>query len=59
VNRIATYDYTTGALTVLDTLIGIDNCMSPAYSPDGRNIAFFADGKLYLIMREGTPCTPE
>ena len=59
VDRIATYDYTTGTLTVLDTLIGISNCMSPAYSPDGRNIAFFADSKLYLIMREGTPCTPE
>ncbi len=51
VNRIGTINYATNEFTILDTLIGIDNGMAPTYAPDGRNIAFFANGKLYIIKR--------
>ena len=52
VDRIGTFNYVTNEFTILDTLIGIDNGMAPTYAPDGKNIAFFANGKLYIIKRE-------
>jgi len=50
-NRIGTFDYISARFTILDTLVGIDNCTFPVYAPDGRRIAFLADGQAYIILR--------
>jgi hypothetical protein len=52
VNRIATLDYITFQLTVIDTLIGITNCSAPAFSPNGKKIAFLANDKVYIMTRQ-------
>ncbi len=52
-NRIGTFDYLSGRLTILDTLVGIGNCTFPVYAPDGRRIAFLADQQAYIILHGG------
>jgi hypothetical protein len=53
-DRIGTFDYINKDLTILDTIIGIDQCTAPVYAPDGRKIAFLSgsDHKAYIIYRE-------
>jgi hypothetical protein len=51
VERIGIFDYYEKQFTILDTLIGIENCQSPKYDHAGKNIAFFANGDLYIIKR--------
>ncbi|MFH1893007.1 MAG: hypothetical protein ABIK83_10055 [Candidatus Zixiibacteriota bacterium] len=51
VDRIGTFDYTTGEFATLDAEIGLENCRAPAYSPDGLKIAFISDGKVYILFR--------
>jgi eukaryotic-like serine/threonine-protein kinase len=36
-------------------LPGTDNAVSPFWSPDGKQIAYFADGKLYRVGATGGP----
>jgi WD40-like Beta Propeller Repeat len=50
-NKIGTFDYLSNRVTILDTLVGIDNCTFPVYAPDGRRIAFIADRQAYIIFR--------
>ncbi|MDD5425725.1 MAG: hypothetical protein PHN52_04490 [candidate division Zixibacteria bacterium] len=51
VNRIGIFNYYGNQFTILDTLIGIENCQSPKYDHAGKNIAFFANGNIYIIKR--------
>ena len=51
VNRIGTFDYHNMQFTILDTLIGIENCQSPIYDHKGKNIAFLANRNIYIIIR--------
>ncbi|MDD3730975.1 MAG: hypothetical protein PHU88_01195 [candidate division Zixibacteria bacterium] len=51
VNRIGIFNYYDNQFTILDTLIGIKSCQSPKYDHAGKNIAFFANGNLYIIKR--------
>ncbi len=52
VHRIATYDCVDQKLTVLDSLIGISDCATPIFSSDGRRIAFIANSKVYILVRD-------
>lgn len=51
-NQIAVFDYSTYELTILDSLIGLSNCIEPAYAPDGKRISFISEGVLYFLNRE-------
>ncbi len=50
-NDIGIFDFSSGKLTILDTLAGIDNCTTPTFSPDGRKVAFLANDKAYILYR--------
>ncbi len=52
VNRIATLDYTTFELTVIDTITGLTSCAAPAFSPNGKKIAFMSRNRAYILARE-------
>lgn len=54
VDRIGTFNYTTKEFIILDSLIGIENCTAPVYSPGGNKIAFLDndDFKIYIIYLE-------
>ena len=52
VNCIGTFDYLTNEYSIIDSLIGIYECTTPAYSPDGIKIAFLANCKAYIIYRD-------
>ena len=52
---MAIFDYETKSLTVLDSLIGYENCLAPAFSPDGNKIAFISKGKCHIMYREEKP----
>ena len=52
VSSIATFDCETTKLTKLDSLIGLQNCVSPEFSPNGQRIAFFSNGKAYILNRQ-------
>jgi hypothetical protein len=51
-SSIGTYDYMANKHFIIDSLIGIYNCLTPAYAPDGAKIAFLANCKAYIIYRE-------
>ena len=51
-DALATFNYVTGEWTVIDELVGMANCSSPAYAPDGCKIAFLSEGKLFILHRE-------
>ncbi len=51
VNRIGVFDYESHQFTILNGLIGIDNCWRPSLSPDGRRIAFVSEGELFFLVR--------
>jgi hypothetical protein len=52
VPSIGTFDYITNQYSIIDSLIGIYGCTTPAYSPDGAKIAFMANCKAYIIYRD-------
>lgn len=52
VDRIATFDCETLELSIIDSLIGIENCAAPSFSPDGRRIAFIANNKAFILTRQ-------
>jgi len=52
VRRIGVFDYSTNEFTILNPLLGLNNCSRPAYSPDGRRISFISNGVLYFMVRE-------
>lgn len=52
VERTGIYDIETASMTILDTLVNLPSCLNPCYSPDGRKIAFFSEGKGYILCRE-------
>ena len=52
VNRIATLDYNTFQLTVIDTITGLTSCAAPAYSPNGKKIALMSRNRAYILTRE-------
>ncbi len=51
---VGTYDLTTAEYVILDNLIGLSNCQTPAYSPDGSKIALISEGHAYIIYRRTT-----
>lgn len=53
-SRVGIYNFDSGALTILDTLIGIEQCELAVYNPDGRKLALYSRGKLYVVYREKT-----
>jgi len=55
VDRMGVFDYETLQFTILDSLIGIDNCRRPIFSWDGRRIAFISGGNLFFLVREVQP----
>lgn len=46
--RIGIYNLSSGTLTILDPIIGIEGCRVPSFSPDGNKIAFWAAGNAYI-----------
>jgi len=48
---LCTFNYITNAITIIDYLIGMENCMYPAYASDGLKIAFLSEGNAYIIYR--------
>lgn len=52
VHRVGTFDYVTNEFTIIDTLIGMEGCRSPAYAAGGKKIAFLHDGKVHILYRE-------
>jgi len=52
VDEVGVADILSGQVTYLDALVGMDNCQAPVYAPDGRKIAFSANGDGYIIYRE-------
>ena len=50
---VATLDFLNPQL-----LAGTDNATQPFWSPDGREIAYFANGKLFRIEASGGPARP-
>jgi hypothetical protein len=52
VNRIGVFDYITGTLTILDSMINMTNCSRPIYAKDGRRIFFMSEGVFYYLNRE-------
>lgn len=52
VDRVGIFDYTTYRFTLLDTLVGLHQCTTPVYGPDGRRIALLSDDKAYIVVRE-------
>ena len=51
---IGTFDYSTFEFRILDRELGLTNCTTPAYAPDGRKIALLSQGVLYIVYREET-----
>jgi serine/threonine-protein kinase len=49
--RIDLYDFSTGSFRPVP---GTEGGVSPAFSPDGRRLAFFAEGKLRVTSLDGT-----
>ena len=49
---VAIFDYSTRELTVIDTLIELENCAVPTYDPTGQRIALRSGGKAYILHRE-------
>ncbi|MEW6050378.1 MAG: hypothetical protein AB1644_04870 [Candidatus Zixiibacteriota bacterium] len=52
--NVATFNYATNVLTVVDDLIDMHGCNSPTYAPDGMKIAFLCSGKVIIVFRGGT-----
>lgn len=52
---IATFNYVDNKLTVLDSLIDLNSCRSPTYSPDGLKIAFMSGRNVYVMYRGVKP----
>jgi len=52
VNRLGLYDFKRDSLTVIDSAVGISHCEFGEYSPKGNDVAFFANGKVYILNRE-------
>jgi len=50
---LCAFNYSTGKITDLGSLLGLEGGIAPVYSPDGRKIALTAEGKAYIIVREG------
>ena len=51
-DHVGLFDLESNSIIILDTLIGVDNCSAPFYSPDGKSIALLADGIVYIVRRE-------
>jgi hypothetical protein len=49
VDAVGVYDMITNELTFIDSLIGMEGCTAPVYSPDGNKIALLANGKVHII----------
>jgi hypothetical protein len=50
--NIGVFDYKTNKYTLLDSLVGFQDCNRPTFAPDGLRIAFIADGDLHIMFRE-------
>jgi hypothetical protein len=48
---MATFNYAANRLTVLDSLIDLQGCMTPTYAPDGLKIAFLHGGNAHIMYR--------
>ncbi len=55
VGRVSVYDFATGSTSVLESTKGAG---FPFWSPDGRWIGFFSDGKLRKVEAAGGPAQP-
>ncbi len=53
VNRVGTYNYETNVFMILDPLVRLAKCSSPACCPDGKKIALLSQGRVYIVYREG------
>ena len=51
-DSIGVYDYRTSELTIFTPPDGNTQCRTPVYAPDGRKIAFWSDGSLYIMYRK-------
>jgi hypothetical protein len=49
--KLATYNYETYTYTDLEQFVKGKNPGAPSYSPDGRNIAYLAEGRAFILMR--------
>ncbi len=52
IDHMATYDYETNEIQVLDSLINIYNCTSPCIASDGLKIGFLSGGHVYILFRD-------
>jgi hypothetical protein len=48
---MATFNYATNRLTILDSLIDLQGCRTPTYAPDGLKIAFLHGGNAHIMYR--------
>jgi hypothetical protein len=49
---VAIFNYSTKELTVIDTLIELENCGAPTFDPSGKRIALLSNGTAYILHRE-------
>lgn len=52
VSWVGILDYSSGDVTILDSLVSVQNCNRPAFSPGGSRIAFISHGTAYYLDRE-------
>jgi hypothetical protein len=55
VSSIGVFNYSTNEFSLIDPIIGIENCERPSYSPDGSHIAFESAKTVYILNREARP----
>lgn len=50
-DRVGFYNYLNQELTFIEAPFGAEHCTTPVYSPNGLNVAFIADGYVYILFR--------